>query len=715
VSSKLPITSVDTSGQGGVEIQIPRNALALLMVAQAMVVLPHSQTLSFWIMAMCVVCGVWRWMVFQGRWDFPRRWLKAILVVGSVAAVSFSGSSAFSLETATSLLILAFALKLVEMKGRRDAYLVIYLGYFIIATEFLFSQNISMAAYELFAAIMVTAAMVGMNQMHSRVRPLASLKLASALILQALPLMLVLFLFFPRIAPLWSIPLPGGAKTGISDTVTPGDIAKLSRSEEVAFRVKFSSDIPASSQLYWRGLVYSHFANGSWTQAAPPSIGDNSLRLRSSSLVSWGGKIPEFLPELENAKADVLANARSNPISYEVLLQPTQSNWLFALRLPTIAANPASGTVQNTIGLTRDFRLMARERVTSLTRYMVESYPQLPADKILPDWIRTRETALPYADNPRIIQYAQDLFAKSEGVEDFARKIMQQIRMGQYSYTLAPPGLPRSNSIDAFWFETQAGFCSHYAGAFVYMMRAAGIPARMVGGYQGGDQNPLTGHLVVRQMDAHAWTEVWIMGRGWIRYDPTNAVAPERIEQGLDAALSAEDLGILSILTNARLSNFAGMADLIYMFDSIEHTWNLWVVGYDPNVQAAYLKKLLGEVTPGKVAFVMLIGLALSMSLVVIALFWRRRNVRLHPVVRIFLKFSKSIERFGFTRQTNESPAQFVSRIDKGNTALVEQLDELLYNSGSASSSQLTLLRKRLRKLQVSVALGLTRKLETAG
>ncbi len=696
------------------EIQIPRNALALLMIAQAMVVLPHSQQLSPWIMAVCVVCGIWRWMVFQGRWDYPRRWLKAMLVLGSVAAVALSGSSAFSLETATSLLILAFALKLVEMKGRRDAYLVMYLGYFIIATEFLFSQSISMAAYELVAAVVVTASMVGMNQMHARVRPMGSFKLASALILQALPLMLVLFLFFPRIAPLWSIPLPGGAKTGISDRVTPGDIAKLSQSQEIAFRVEFESQIPAPSQLYWRGLVYSNFENGSWTQASPPP-GQRQSILRTSSQISWGTRVPEFLPELENARTEATVSGGVKPLAYEILLQPTQSSWLFGLQVPTITESVEAGSQSNNIGLTRDFRLMSREPVSALMRYKVHSYSELVPDRELPDWIRTRETRLPLEDNPRTVQFAQGLFAESNSVEDFARRIMLQIGTGAYRYTLAPPGLPRSNSIDAFWFETQAGFCSHYAGAFVYMMRAAGIPARMVGGYQGGDLNPVGQFLVVRQMDAHAWTEVWIKGRGWVRYDPTNAVAPERIERGLDAALSSEDLGMFSVLTNARLSNFAGMADLIYMFDSVGHRWNLWVVGYDPNVQAAYLKKILGNVTPGKIAIVLLIGVALSMALVVIALFWRRRKVRLHPVLRIFLKFSKGVERFGFVRQSNESPAQFVARIDARRSSLIEQLDQLLYNSRNVSSTQLALLRKRLRRLQVSVALGLTKDIETAG
>ncbi|MBV1905783.1 MAG: DUF3488 and transglutaminase-like domain-containing protein [Pseudomonadales bacterium] len=691
----------------GIEIQIPRNALALLMVAQAMVVGPHSQQLSPWIMGVCLICGLWRWMVYQGRWDFPRRWLKGSLVVASVIAVALSGTNTFSLEMATSLLILAFALKLVEMKSVRDAYLVIYLSYFIIATEFLFSQSIGMAAYELLAAVTVTAAMVGMNQMHTKVRPMASFKLASALIFQTLPLVLVLFLFFPRIAPLWSIPLPGGAKTGISDTVTPGDIAKLSRSEEIAFRVEFKSKIPPTSQLYWRGLVYSHFNEGAWTQA-------RRLHKGAEEGVIWGGEVAKIMSQGSSQRRQPQRYSRGAPVSYEVLLEPTQSKWLFGLALPVAAHNQETQFGQNDIGLTRDFRLLSRKPVGALLRYQVDSYPEVPMDLTLPRWLKERETRLPVNDNPRMRAYARQQFAKSNGIESFAQNILLDIRKGQYRYTLSPPTLPRKNSIDNFWFDTQAGFCSHYAGAFVYMMRAAGIPARMVGGYQGGEFNPRGKYFVVRQMDAHAWAEIWVSGRGWVRYDPTSAVAPERIEHGLDAALSSEDLSILSAFTKARISNFAGLADVIYVIDSIGHNWNLWVVGYDPDVQAKYLSQLIGDISPGKVAIVLLVGASLSMGLVVIALFWRRRKNRMLPVLKIFIRFSKGVKRFGFVRESSESPAQFIARIDPSQHALVAQLDHLLYNSSKSSSIELNLLRKRLRKLQVAVALGLIKEYETA-
>ena len=196
----------------GVGYQIPRNSLALLMVAQAVVVLPHARHISFWIVAVGLFCGCWRWMVFQGRWDYPQRWVKVLLVAASAIGVGVSGQSVFSLETATGLLIVAFALKLVEMKSRRDAYLVIYLCYFIIAAEFLFDQSIAVAIYGALAMVIVTAAFVGLHQLHTRVSVSTSLRTAAVLVMQAVPLTLVLFLFFPRVAPLWSVPLPGGTR-----------------------------------------------------------------------------------------------------------------------------------------------------------------------------------------------------------------------------------------------------------------------------------------------------------------------------------------------------------------------------------------------------------------------------------------------------------------------------------------------------------------------
>jgi len=314
----------------GVAYQIPRNSLTLLMAAQVAVVLPYLLQLSPWIVAVGLFCGMWRTNVYLGRWDYPQRWVKAVLVAACLAAVGISGVGVFSLEATASLLIAAFALKLIEMKSRRDAYVVIFLGYFAIATQFLFDQTIVVAAYQLVAFMLVTAAMVGMNQRQSRVRPALSLRLAGALVLQALPLTLVMFLLFPRMAPLWTVPLPGTRSAGLQETVRPGDIANLTQSDELAFRAVFDGPVPPPNQLYWRGLVYSDFEAGSWRAAE---------RRRS----------PRELPP------------ESGDLAYEVLLEPTMQTWLYTLENST-SEDPG-------IYRTVDGRLEAREPVLSVFRY----------------------------------------------------------------------------------------------------------------------------------------------------------------------------------------------------------------------------------------------------------------------------------------------------------------------------------------------------------
>ena len=681
-------------GAGGVAQQIPRNSLVLLMLAQVVVVLPHAAHLSLWIVAVGLFCGWWRAMVYQGRFGYPRAWVKLLLVLASGLGVAIGEAGAFSLETAVGLLIVAFALKLLEMKTRRDAYLVIFLSYFVISTEFLFDQSIPVAGYGLFAMVVVTAGMIGLNQMHTVVRPVASVKLAGVLVAQALPLMLILFLFFPRVAPLWSVPLPGGARSGMSDQVTPGDIARMTRSDEIAFRVVFDAEVPRQSKLYWRGIVYSWFDNGTWSVGPVPRL------QRPEELIHWAGwnRDAVFFPEHEGIEA----------VEYQVLLEPTRSNWLFSLDIPWPLT---SGTA-----LTRDFRLMTNEPVHSLFRYEVRSYPGVRVDEDLPDWLRVRETYLPADDNPRIAAFARDLYSGSSGTLDFMTRVLNHIRARPYGYTLEPPMLPRRDSVDAFWFDTQRGFCVHYAGAFVYLMRAAGLPARMVGGYQGGEVNPVTGHLVVRQYDAHAWAEVWDAEHGWIHVDPTAAVAPERIEQGLDAALSREDRATLSTLTNLRMSDFPGLADLMYLVESMEHRWNIWVVGYDGALQANYLKNLIGELSPLRIGLAMLVGGSASLSLVVLALFWRRRAAPSHPGVRVFRRFCEALRRYGLTRSPEETPAAFLTRLARvrgfpeGQIAtLIDQLDSLLYNpERPAGSSELRRLRRGLRRVRLQLALNAT-------
>ncbi len=648
--------------------QIPRNALALLMVGQLVVIIPLIPYISIWIVAVCLFCGLWRSQVHIGRWSYPPPWVKMLLVVASFASIALIGGRTFNLEVATSLLVLAFALKLLEMRTRRDAYLVIYLCYFLIANGFLFNQSVAMTSYEVLAMIVVTAALVGLNQLQTRVRPMAGLWTAGGLVLQALPLTLVLFLLFPRVGPLWSVPLPNTGLTGLAEKITPGDVAALAQSDELSFRAVFEGDIPGFRDLYWRGLVYSEFESGTWSVG--PQMGAMS--------------------EADSGNADY---------AYQIFLQPTQTRWLYALDTPTRYGSK--------IELLRDYRLQSHDPVLSVLRYRVESDKDLVRDVELPGWIRQRETALPENDNPRIRAYAQALLKEHGEARLMVQAMMLALEQG-FTYTLKPPQLPRQNSIDALWFDTRAGFCSHFAGAVVFALRAAGIPARMVGGYQGGEINPVTGHMVVRQYLAHAWVEYWVSGRGWVRIDPTSAVAPERVESGLSAALSSTDLATLSLLTSARMGQGELLSDVLAWMDLLEHQWNLWVVGYDASTQKSVLEDLLGEVTPAKIGIAIAIGGGVSLLLVAIALFWRRWPQPRHPAEKAFTAFCSTMERHGLGRMPGETPASYLHRLgdlaylDGAHVARLAQ--SALYDPESKSSMLATKsLRQWLHRLHLNL------------
>ncbi|MBX3706861.1 MAG: DUF3488 domain-containing protein [Pseudomonadales bacterium] len=662
----------------GIAYQIPRNSLALLMVAQVAVVLPFLLHLAPWLIAVCLFCCCWRYGVYQGRWDYPSRLLKALVVVAAVAGVALSNVPGFSLEAAASLLNLAFALKLIEMKNRRDAYVVIFLGYFLIATLFLFDQSMLQAGYQLFAIVVVTAAMVGMNQLATRVRPFSNLRLAGALILQALPLTVVVFLFFPRLAPLWSVPLPNASVTGLREEMTPGDVAELGRSDALAFRAVFTGAPPAPRELYWRALVYSRFDSGTWSVGPDPGAAAG----------------PDFDRDETTAR------------SYEVLLEPTFARWLVALETP-LPESPG-------IVLTRDWRLQAPDPVLAVYRYRARAYSGAVPEPDLVRPMRARETALPAEDNPRIRAFAVALREATPDTRAFVDALLTHIRSEPYFYTLNPPVLPREHSIDRFWFETRRGFCTHYAGAVVFMLRAVGVPARLVGGYQGGEVNPITGHVVVRQYDAHAWVEYWQPGAGWIRVDPTGAVAPARIEQGLRAALSAEDRASLPVLGGVRLRESGMVRGLLDWVDSLDHRWNLWVVGYDGQLQADVLKRLLGEVTPLRIGIAVATGGALSGAVVALILFWRRRPPSRHPVERMFAGFCARMARLGWARRPDEPPGSYLDRVAAaaGQSAdararTIARLNGLLYNPAAPGGrAELRQLRGELRRLQFRLAFG---------
>ena len=675
--------------QHGVVTQIPRNSLLLIMAAFTFVVLPHVFHVSILIIAAALFCVLWRWMIFLGRKSFLTFWQKAALVFSSGCVIIVTEGLQKNIETWAALLIISFALKLLEMKTRRDAYVVIFIAYFVIAVAFIFNRSMGVVLYEIVALLLVTAATVGMNQFHTRIKASESLKVSGKILAQAIPLMIVLFIIFPRIGPLWAIPNPNQhARTGLGSDMTPGDISKLARSDEIAFRAIFNGEIPSNEKLYWRGRVYAHFSNGKWSEADIPSRFNNIQKTNWFNAQNQAWFVPDNI------------NNDDDKISYSILLEPTHDKLLIGLDL----AVPKTAST----GLMWDYKLTNRKAVHSLLHYDVETSPNATLNTWLPEFLRIQTTEYDENDNPRSITFAKNLYSQSNNPETFINKLLDYIREQPYHYTLEPPTLEKQNSIDQFWFDTRQGFCSHYAGALVYMLRAAGIPARMVGGYQGGEVNPLTGHLVVRQYLAHAWVEYWTKNNGWTRVDPTAAVAPSRIHDHFGAAIAENELSTLSAFTNARLNGVPVLQRMMFLFESLEHRWNLFVLGYNTERQSEFLQKLFGKITAAKILAVLLIGALLSAFFVVISLYLSNRARPKHPVIQLLQKFSNKLEKKGFQRKPQETPAQYIenyaiqNQIDQRDYApVIKRLNDLLYDPHeSINKEKMSALKGMLKNLQ---------------
>ncbi|MEX2326211.1 MAG: DUF3488 domain-containing protein, partial [Pseudomonadales bacterium] len=299
--------------------QIPRNSLAWLLLAQAAVILPHVVRLPVWVTAVCIACIYWRVMVYNGRWRYPGRWTKVAFVLGGIIGVPVGYRTILGLEPAVAMLIIAYVLKLLEMQHKRDASVVVLLGYFVAMTQFLFFQTIPWSIYIFTAVLITTAGLVGLNQTTTHARPVMTFKTAGMILLQSVPLMIVLFVLFPRLPPLWNVPMPSQiAKSGVSDTMSPGDVAQIATSSDLAFKVKFEGQMPPFNQLYWRGLVLSNFDGRTWYQ-------DESASFRSI----WRYRMPEpgWVDNMER---------QDNAFTYRIIQEPTQQNWLFSLMLPEL-------------------------------------------------------------------------------------------------------------------------------------------------------------------------------------------------------------------------------------------------------------------------------------------------------------------------------------------------------------------------------------------
>lgn len=651
---------------------VPRQALYWLLVAQLLVIAPHLLHIPVWIAGLWLGCALWRVQVFRMRARFPGTLVKMALMCSAGFGVYLSRGSLVGLDAGTALLVTAFVLKLVELRSRRDALVLVFLGLFTVVTSYLYADSLLAALYSLLPVAALLTAWIGLEQ-GAVVRPVRpAWRTSLQLLLQAIPLALLLFVFFPRLDPLWSLPQPGErATSGLSDSMSPGDIAELSQSTALAFRARFEGAVPPRTQLYWRALTLPYFDGRSWQRG------------RSGN---------ELLPARWRAQGE--------PLDYEVVMQPTQRPWLFSLDI--------SQSDHPEIRQLADFRLQRNSPVRQPWLYSARAWPEALAEPELSVRQQRAYLQLPAQSNPRTRAWAARLAQHYEDAGALVDGVLRHFNQEAYYYSLQPPRLGE-HSIDEFMFDTRRGFCEHYAGAMTFALRAAGVPARVVTGYQGGELNSAGNFVQVRQMDAHAWVEYWQAGRGWVRVDPTFQVAPQRIELGLEDALQDErgllDLGPLSAMSYRHL----GWVNSLRMgWDNLNHQWQSKVLGYQRDRQEAWLRHWFGSLDWQRIGLTALALLGLCLALLSLWLLkpWRERP---GPEQLLLQRLDLLLLRAGLPRQPGEGlqglHSRIADRLDAQSckllTQLLHDLEQHLYGGSPLPLKQ---LEQQLNALAAALA-----------
>jgi len=624
---------------------------------------PHAEHLPLWVSTVCVALLAWRAYLTWGGYPLPARWLLLGITVACVLAIAINFRTLFGREVGVTLLILLATLKLLELKAVRDATVLIYLSCFIIITNFFYSQSIPTALFMLFTLLVIMATWVHMQTGDLALRP--RLRIATVLLLQAIPLSLIIFVLFPRVqGPLWGMPQDAYASSGLSDTMAPGSMSKLSLSDAVAFRVVFNDTVPLREQMYWRGPVLWDYDGMTWTRGSnatlrPPTLSDTSL-----------------------------------PVDYTVTLEPHNKRWLFALEMPARLSIPAE--------LAPDFQLLSRAPVNARTRYNASSLLSYRANPDEPPQQLQRALTLPQGYNPQSRRLAAEWRAQDATPEAVVRTALAYFNQQGFEYTLEPPPLGL-NGVDEFLFGTKKGFCEHYAGSFVVLMRAAGIPARVVTGYQGGEFNELGGYYIIRQADAHAWAEVWLRERGWVRVDPTAAISPERIQSGLSSALP--DNAALPFMARNPPEWLRGLR---LNWDALSNQWNQWVLGYNTERQFAFLTRMgMEDITWQKMALNMLAGIALLVGVFTLVMLRRLAVRRTDAVQAAWLKVCRKLEKAGLPRAPHEGPMDYAARVAAAHPDLTEDIHDIaaryasLRYGGEAQQDGLPAFRDAVRAFKL--------------
>ncbi|MCX7278028.1 MAG: DUF3488 and transglutaminase-like domain-containing protein [Burkholderiales bacterium] len=606
-----------------------RDTLFLLLVI-AWVVLPQVGNLPLWCTGLSAGVLLWRgWLAWRAR-PLPSRWWLAALLAVTLAATWATHKTLLGRDAGVTLIVVLLALKTLELRARRDAFVVFFLGFFTMLSNFFFSQSLLTAAAMLIALLGLLTALVNA---HMPVAPQSALpeaaKIAGGMALLGAPIMAVLFLLFPRMAPLWGVPSDAMAgRSGLSASMQVGTMAQLALDDSIAMRVRFEGPPPQQQDLYFRGPVLSRFDGREWR----PQYSEFSLQPPSDLQVSGPA------------------------VNYQVTLEPSNRPWLLTLdatpQRPTLAGMDAA--------MTPDLQWLASRPVSDLLRYQVQSYPQFRYGPQQAD-TKSSISLQPYLDlppsyNPRTLQLAADIrrAQPSANTAALVTLVLERLRTGGYSYTL-DPGVYGRDTADEFWFDRKEGFCEHIASSFVILMRALDVPARIVTGYQGGELNGVDGFWVLRQSDAHAWAEVWQAGRGWTRVDPTGAVSPGRV--GSFQRLQAPS-GVVGTVLGTVSPDMAKR--LRAAWDAVNNGWNQWVLNYSQGKQLNLLKNIgftdpdwedLGKLLAGLLVLATLGGAAWAQ--------WER--LQHDPWLRLLDAARRKLLKAGITPPPNAPPRELAA------------------------------------------------------
>ena len=596
--------------------------------ALAFSVLPHVQFLPFWATSVFLVCSAWRWQVERKRWRLPPAWLRIILSLACFIGVLASYESVSGVGPGSALLTVMAALKLLETKQRRDQFVLLFISVFLIMSSLLREQFLWSLPYLVAGVLFTMTAWLRMST-SSQVSIADSFRTGARLLAYAAPLTIAMWIFFPRIAtPFWAVPIDtSSASSGLSDQMSPGDISSLSMSNAVAFRVKFEGSVPPPPQRYWRGLVLHRFNGRTWS-GYEPSLGSGA-----------------------HSEVDYLGD----PLRYQVTMEPTQQHWVIALDIPY------EWDLDHTF-MGRQHQLASVQPIDQRVAYTVVSHTSFRLNSKIDEFAKDFYTRLPENGNRRTLELSRQMRDDAADEEAFIRDVLQKFNNEEFYYTLEPPALGR-DPVDKFLFDTRRGFCEHYASAFAVMMRAVEIPSRVVLGYQGGEMNPMGDYMIVRQADAHAWTEVWLAGRGWYRIDPTAAVAPERIESGRSAAMFD---GIAASWGFTAPSEF--LYQLTLTWDVLNAKWNDLILGYGPENQDKLMEWLGMEDPDWRQMMLTLVAIVTILIVIIsVLLMLRYRPPTKDAAAILYQKFTKKA---GVPPSRGETPKAYAVRLAREQAAM---------------------------------------------